>query len=111
MRPIDNSHEFRITDEEPPILHLIGKIIGLKSEKLKKEMQKLSESNPEGFILDLSEVLLLDSSALGVIMLIAQKLRPIGGKLVLLNPQPNVHHVFQVTRLDTVLEIRREMPM
>ena len=111
MRPIDNSHEFRITNGEPPILHLTGKIIGLKSEKLKKEMQKLSELNPEGFILDLSEALLLDSSALGVIMLIAQKLRPIGGKLVLLNPQPNVRHVFQVTRLDTVLEIRREMPM
>ncbi len=110
MTLIEDRSEIQISDGEPPTLHFMGKIIGLKSETLKKEMEKLSQSNPKGFSLDLSEVSLLDSSALGVIMLIAQRLRPSGGKLVLLNPQPNVLHVFQVTRLDTVLEIKNEMP-
>ena len=94
-----------VTDSQPPILHFRGKIIGMHVEKLKEEMNRLADQHASGFILDLSQVPLLDSSALGVIMLTVQQLRQTDGKLVLLNPQPNVRNVLRVTRLDTVLEI------
>ena len=94
-----------VTDSHPPILHFHGKIIGMHAEKLKEEMNRLTNQHASGFILDLSQVPLLDSSALGAIMLTVQQLRQTDGKLVLLNPQPNVRNVLRVTRLDTVLEI------
>ena len=94
-----------VTDSQPPVLHFRGKIIGVHVKKLKEEMNQLTNRHASGFILDLSQVPLLDSSALGVIMLTVQQLRQTGGKLVLLNPQPNVRNVLRVTRLDTVLEI------
>ena len=59
----------------------------------------------------MSEVSLLDSSALGVIMLIAQRLETKWWEIGSIESSANVRHVFQVTRLDTVLEIKNEMPI
>ena len=56
-------------------------------------------------IIDLKNVPLLDSTALGVIIVTLQILQRSGGKLVLLNPQKAVTSILEVTRLTSILEV------
>tara|TARA_B100000446_G_scaffold179648_1_gene194925 strand:+ start:269 stop:604 length:336 start_codon:yes stop_codon:yes gene_type:complete len=88
-----------------PILRVKGKIIGNTAVSLKNEIDLQVEEAGAQLILDLTEVPLLDSSALSAIVATLQKLRQTDGKMVLLNPQKSVMNVLKVTRLHLVLEI------
>ena len=88
-----------------PILRVKGKIIGNSAVSLKNEIDLQVEEAGAQLILDLTEVPLLDSSALSAIVATLQKLRQTDGKMVLLNPQKSVMNVLKVTRLHLVLEI------
>ena len=48
---------------------------------------------------------LIDSSALGAIVVTLKYCQQSGGKLVLLSPQKAVREVLEVTQLNTVIEI------
>lgn len=100
--------ETSISQYNTPILRLNGKIIGNAVEALRHEMRIQIEQGGEHLILDLTDVPLLDSSALGAIIATLQALKKSDGKLVLLNPQEAVQNVLAVTRLDTVLEIYQD---
>ena len=88
-----------------PILRVKGKIIGNTAVSLKNEIDLQVEEDGAQLILDLTEVPLLDSSALSAIVATLQKLRQTDGKMVLLNPQKSVMNVLKVTRLHLVLEV------
>ena len=68
-------------------------------------MDKQIEQSRGGLVLDMANVPLLDSTALGIIIATLQFLKKMDGKLVLLNPQHAVINVLQVTRLNTILEV------
>jgi anti-anti-sigma factor len=97
--------ETTISKNNTPILRVDGKIIGIAVDALRREMDKQIEHSGGRLILDLTNVPLLDSSALGIIIATLQSLKKKGEKLVLLNPQKAVMNVLEVTRLDTILEI------
>jgi anti-sigma B factor antagonist len=97
--------ETTLSTNNIPILRVKGKIIGNTVEALRGEMEKQLERGQGHLLLDLTDVPLLDSSALGTIIAILQFLKPQGGKLVLLRPQKAVMNVFKVTRLDSILDI------
>ena len=97
--------ETTISKHDIPILRVEGKIIGNAAHALRREMDKQIEQSEGRLILDLTNVPLLDSAALGMIIAILQVLKKQGGTIVLLNPQKAVMNVLQVTRLNTVLEI------
>ena len=88
-----------------PILTVKGKIIWNTAVSLKNEIDLQVEEAGAQLILDLTEVPLLDSSALSAIVAALQKLRQTDGKMVLLNPQKSVMNVLKVTRLHLVLEV------
>lgn len=88
-----------------PILRIDGKVIGNTVSALKREIDKQTEKGGGRLVLDLTNVPLLDSSALGTIIATLQAFKKIDGKLVLLNPQKAVMNVLRVTRLNTILEI------
>ena len=88
-----------------PILRVKGKIIGNSAVSLKNEIDLQLGPTGTKLMLDLTEVPLLDSSALSAIVATLQKLRKTDGKMVLLNPQKSVMNVLKVTRLDSVLEV------
>ena len=88
-----------------PILRVKGKIIGNTAVSLKNEIDLQVEEAGAQLILDLTEVPLLDSSALSAIVATLHKLRQTDGKMVLLNPQKSVMNVLMVTRLHLVLEV------
>ena len=100
--------ETSISQHNTPILRVNGKIIGDAVDALRHEMRTQIEQSGGHLILDLTDVPLLDSSALGAIVSTLQALKKSDGKLALLNPQEAVLNVLAVTRLDTVLEIYRD---
>ena len=91
--------------QDTAILHIQGKIIGSVADQLQNEIERQVQNGNNKLIIDLTDVPLLDSTALGVIILAFQVLQRSGGKLVLLNPQKSVNDILEVTRLTSILEV------
>ena len=100
--------ETTMSQYKTPILRANGKIIGNTVDALRREMDTQIEQSGGYLILDLTNVPLLDSSALGAIIATLQALKKNDGRLVLLNPQKAVKNVLMITRLDSILEIYQD---
>lgn len=87
------------------ILHVEGKIIGNAADVFRTEMEQQLQTAQGKLVVDLMNVPLIDSSALGAIVLMLRRCQKFGGKLVLLNPQKAVREVLEVTQIATVIEI------
>ena len=98
---------FQVTTDvqNTAIVSVQGKIIGGIVDQLQDEIQQQLQNGNNKLIIDLTDVPLLDSTALGVIILAFQVLQRSGGKLVLLNPQKAVSSILEVTRLTSILEV------
>jgi anti-sigma B factor antagonist len=62
----------------------------------------LSKNLPKRLVLDLSQVPYMDSSAVAVLVEALQKLRPSGGRVMLVGLQPRVRGLLEIARLDTI---------
>lgn len=91
--------------ENKAIVHVNGKIIGNAVTQFRDEIEQQLQDGNNNLIIDLTDVPLLDSTALGIIIITLQVLQRSGGKLVLLNPQKAVSSVLEVTRLTSILEV------
>ncbi len=60
-------------------------------------------------IVDLSDVSFMASLGIRTLMLSAKAMTNKGGKMVLLNPQPNVEKVLETTGINTVIPIVHDM--
>jgi len=87
------------------ILHVAGRILGNASDAFRKAMETQLQTGHDKLVVDLTEVPLIDSSALGAIVTTLKGYQRSGGKLVLLKPQKAVQEVLEVTQLATVIEI------
>ncbi len=86
------------------LLHLEGKIIGDSVTKLKQTIEELIESGIKWLIIDLAGVPLMDSSALGTIIMAFLKLKERNGKLMLLYAQKSIIDILNITKLNTLLK-------
>ena len=59
-------------------------------------------------VLNFIDVEYLSSGALGVLITLHKKLRDVGGKLVLMNIDPKLHEVFEITKLNKLFEIAED---
>jgi anti-anti-sigma factor len=57
--------------------------------------------------LDFGAVEYIESRELGALVVLNRKVREAGGRLALVNVRPFVAGVLEVTRLDTILDVRR----
>ena len=58
--------------------------------------------------LDFRNVEYVESRELGALVVLNRKVKGAGGKLALVNVRPFVSGVLEVTRLDTILEVRKD---
>lgn len=75
------------------------------SEELKAELRRLFESGTKDLIIDLKEVLFIDSSGLGVLVSGYKNASILHGSLKLSNLQSQVKSMFELTRLHRVFDI------
>jgi len=93
------------------ILHLEGKIIGDGVARFKQAIEEQINSNINWLILDLSGVPLMDSSALGTIIMAFLRLKERKGKIVLLYAQKSILEILNITKLNSLFEIYDNMQM
>lgn len=86
------------------ILDIRGDIIGDNRFDLNKKIQEQIDSEILMIILNLDEVPIMDSVALGVITAGLTQLIKKGGKLALLNVGEKVKYLLVVTKLDKIFE-------
>jgi anti-sigma B factor antagonist len=65
-------------------------------------LSMLAKGIPKRLILNLSQVPYMDSSAVAVLVEALQKLRPSGGRVMLVALQPRVKGLLEIARLDSV---------
>jgi anti-sigma B factor antagonist len=75
------------------------------SEELKVELRRFFENGTKDLILDLKEVLFIDSSGLGVLVSGYKNASILHGTLKLSNLQSQVKSMFELTRLHRVFDI------
>lgn len=75
------------------------------SEELKAELRRLFESGTKNLVIDLKEVLFIDSSGLGVMVSGYKNASVQHGSLKLSNLQSQVKSMFELTRLHRVFDI------
>ena len=95
--------------DDGAILYLKGKVIGDSVSHLKQTIDDRLDSGADWLILDLTEVPLMDSSALGTIIAAFLKLREKNGKLALLNAQKSILEVLAITKLDSLFEVYKDI--
>ena len=97
--------DITIGNKNISILHVEGKILGNAADVFRKEMEQQLQTARGKLVVDLMNVPLIDSSALGAIVFILKHCQKSGDKLVLLNPQKAVREVLEITQLASVVEI------
>ncbi len=75
------------------------------SEALKVELRRLFESGTKDLVIDLKEILFIDSSGLGVLVSGYKNASILHGTLKLSNLQSQVKSMFELTRLHRVFDI------
>ena len=86
------------------VLCLEGKIVNGDTETLRSAVQLVSDASE--IILDLSNVNLVDAHGLGVLLQLREQTVANGVHFELMNVKESLRKVFEITRLNTVFEIR-----
>jgi anti-sigma B factor antagonist len=91
------------------ILDLHGKLVmGSGDIALRDFVQTLLEGGNRKLTLKLAEVHEIDTSGTGVLLFLSEAYRKAGGKMVLFNIAHAHGHVYEMARLEAVVEIYRD---
>lgn len=98
--------EIQISKDGPRcVAELRGELDISTSEGLRKELLQLIEDGCRTLVLDMSEVALIDSTGLGVLVGVLKRVLQHGGELLLRSPRRSARKVFGITGLDRVFTI------
>lgn len=87
------------------VVKLYGEIDQHCTAEIRDEIDReIDITNISTVIFDLGEVKFMDSSGLGMIMGRYKKLKTIGGKLMLVRPQPQVDKVLELSGIKKLLD-------
>lgn len=103
-------HFLLSTREEDPCLVLSGSCREYSLDRFNEAMKDAASKATKTVYLDLSQTKLLDSASLGTIVSHFNLLRGQGKRLVLLNPSASCRHLLEITSLNRVLTIERDIP-
>jgi len=92
------------------VLKVDGNVIFENSNQVKEEAKEIiKEKEIYNLIVDLSSASYLDSSGIGVILSLFKFMRDNNGKLIIANPNEKVKRVFEVTKLNQILDIYNDI--
>jgi anti-sigma B factor antagonist len=88
------------------IIDCNGEIDLHKSTLFQQGLLDVLDEKPKGVVVNLAKVAYMDSSGVASLVKLLSRTRSMGAKLCLLAPTPKVMSVLQITRLDSVFDIR-----
>jgi anti-anti-sigma factor len=92
---------------EPGIVGVVlrGRMDVRRVPQIEGEFQRITTSGKKPVIVDLSEVDLMNSVGVAMLIESANILRANGIPMILLNPRPRVEHVIRIAHIDQLLPI------
>ncbi len=88
------------------IFHVRGKMLGgADANQLNERIHQLLDESKNRFVLDLSEVDMMSSSGLGVLVSALTAVRNQMGDMKLAALPEKIHHILKITKLDQIFEI------
>ncbi|HEU0304222.1 MAG TPA: STAS domain-containing protein [Gaiellaceae bacterium] len=88
------------------VVTLAGELDAFDAPQLRSSLAALVEDAPHLVVLDLTAVTFLDSTILGTIVGLLRRLREAGGELRVVLPDSTARRVFEITGLDSALDVR-----
>ena len=92
-------------DNDIRMIKLIGKLDIIGTGEIETKFTGYCAGDKVRVIVDLSEVNFLASIGIRLLLLTAKSMNKRGGKMVILNPIPNVQHVLEVTGIPAIIPI------
>lgn len=100
---------FRISERQLPgdvlVVELQGEGDLSAAPELRRRIDDAISRGATKLTLDLSAATFIDSTALGILVGALKRLRPRGGRIAVLCPDPAIRKVFEVTGLDRMLPV------
>src|SRR5437763_712620 len=93
------------TDGSRCVAELEGELDVNTSERLRTELLRLIEDGCRRLVIDMSELALIDSTGLGVLVGVMKRVLQHGGEMHLRAPRPAARKVYDITGLDRVFTI------
>jgi len=97
--------QFSNLDNEIRMIKLAGKFDIVGTGEIETKFTGYCSGDKVRVIVDLSEVSFLASIGIRLLMLTAKSVNKRGGKMVILNPIPDVQHVLEVTGIPALIPI------
>ena len=88
------------------ILRVTGDLDVATAPRLRQEAVRVTSGGARHLVIDLSGVDFLDSTGLGVVVGVLKRVRGLGGSLQVVVTERRVRKVFEITRLDEILDLR-----
>ena len=102
---MDLKIESKRTDDGVAVITVAGELDLYTAPRLKENLLAALEDDVLKIVVDMSGVHFIDSAALGVLIGGVKRLKPKGGRLVLVSVDENVNWIFQITGLNSVFDI------
>lgn len=85
------------------MVYLSGELNFFNSSKIKEEIKRHITGDEARLVLDISELEMIDSSGVGIVISLLKKMN--GKDVMLVGPQPKIARVFEITRLNQIVPI------
>jgi anti-sigma B factor antagonist len=95
----------RYSQDRVEVIELPSRVMMADAPSLRAFIRDLVAEGRDRLVLDLGGVDFMDSSGLSVLISALKAVQAHGGRLLLLNPQPRVRALIELTRLQSVFEI------
>lgn len=97
-------------ERDHAVFRLPAQVTLANAQSLRSEILNIISQLTTRLILDLSDVEFADSSGLSMMLVCITCARRQGGDIVLLNPRPRVQALVELTRLNEVVAVMRDLP-
>ena len=97
--------QFSKSDNDIRLIKLSGKLDILGTGEIETKFTGYCAGDKVRVIVDLSEVNFLASIGIRLLMLTAKSVTRRGGKMVIVNPIPDVQHVLEVTGIPAIIPV------
>lgn len=101
--------DFSLTEDRPDsgahVIAVAGEVDIFTAPELKRAISGAIDAGGRDLVVDLTETRFLDSTALGVLIGAVKRLRPLDGRLVIVNVEPSTAKTFEITGLDQIFTI------
>jgi anti-sigma B factor antagonist len=87
------------------VVGVAGEVDIFTAPELKRAISAAIDDGSREIVVDLTETRFLDSTALGVLIGAVKRLRPLDGRLVIVNTEPSTAKTFEITGLDQIFSI------